>query len=88
MIEVETHIKELSPGDVAVVVGYDYSYGGYMGKLRMMGLTPGTKFIVLNISWQQGEVEIILEAGIIKLFKPDANALCVEKIMNNEEYSF
>ncbi|GAB4523708.1 MAG: hypothetical protein Tsb0014_01510 [Pleurocapsa sp.] len=50
MMEIETHIRGLTPGAVGVVVGYDRSYRGYMGKLLMMGLTPGTKFIVLNTS--------------------------------------
>ena len=83
MMEIETHIRELPLGAVGIVVGYDRSYRGYMGKLLMMGLTPGTEFVVLNTLSQQGIVEIMLETRIIKLSKPEANALCVENVTDN-----
>jgi ferrous iron transport protein A len=83
MMEIETHIRELTTGAVGVVVGYDHSYRGYMGRLLMMGLTPGTKFVVLNTSSQQGIVKIMLETKMIELSKPEANALCVENVTDN-----
>lgn len=82
--EIKTHIKELGIGVVGVIVGYDRSYGGYKGKLNMMGLTPGTQFVVLNINSQQDTIQIMLDNRIIKLSKPEANALCVEEMTDSD----
>ena len=83
-MEVQTNIKELSLGSVATIVGYAKAYGGYIGKLMSWGLTPGRKFIVLDISSQKGSVAILLSEKVIQLSKPEVDALCVEEIKEEE----
>ena len=82
---IRTQITELEPGSVGIVVGYDRAYGGYIGKLIKMGLKPETQFIVLCTTCAEGAVEILLKESIIKLSKSEANALCVEEIVEDED---
>lgn len=81
-MEIKTHLRQLSEGSVGNIVGYDCTYGGYIGKLLAMGLTPGTNFVVLETAFSDGSIEIMLPEKIIKLSKPEANALCVEEADN------
>ena len=83
MMKIETHIRELSKGSVGIVVGYDRSYGGYIGKLAARGLTPETIFVVISPISAQGYVEIMLSEKIIQLSKPEADALCVEEVLED-----
>ena len=77
-------IFDLPLGSVGTVVGYNRVYGGYVGKLINKGLLPNTSFIVLDLGTVESGVQIVLENKIITLSKPEANALCV-KAINNEE---
>ena len=77
-------IQELTPGSVAVVVGYSRIYGGYIGRLISQGLVPGTRFVVLSLDMAQGEAQIMLQEKIVTLSKPEVNALCVE-ILGEED---
>ncbi|GAB4228344.1 MAG: hypothetical protein Kow0049_09280 [Stanieria sp.] len=81
---VQTNIKELSLGSVATIVGFDKVYGGYIGKLLAKGLTPGTTFTVLNLTLPGSEIAIMLPEKIVKLSKPEVDALCVEEIKEEE----
>ena len=83
-MQVRTNIRELSLGSVATIVGYAKAYGGYIGKLTAVGLMPGTKFIVLDSLTQEDSVVILLSEKVIRLSKPEADALCVEEI-NDED---
>ena len=77
-------IPELSAGSVATVVGYSRVYGGYVGRLIHLGLTPGTSFVVLSLDLAQGAVQIMLREKIITLSKPEVNALVVEDSIDEE----
>lgn len=77
-------ISELSPGSVAVVVGYSRVYGGYVGKLISQGLLPGKDFVVLSPAMPQGAVQIMLQEKIITLSKPEVNALCIETLFEED----
>lgn len=79
-----TSVRELSLGSVATVVGYDKAYGGYIGKLTALGLTPGTKFIVLEKFTPENSVAMLLPGKIVELSKPEVDALCVEDIEEEE----
>lgn len=81
---VRTSVRELSLGSVAVIVGYDKAYGGYIGKLTALGLTPDTQFIVLDRFTQEKSVSILLSEKVVQLSKPEADALCVEEIKEDE----
>lgn len=78
------NIPELSPGSVAIIVGYSRVYGGYIGKLTSLGLVPGTSFVVLSLNMDQGAVQIMLQEKIITLSKPEVNALVVETSIEEE----
>ena len=84
-MNIRTRIRELPEGSVAVIVGYDQVYGGYIGRLIKMGLKPETEFIVLCTTCPEGGVEILLKERIIKLSKSEADALCVEEIVDEED---
>ena len=79
-MRITTSIQELSLGSVAVVAGYSMVYGGYMGRLMSKGLIPGTPFVVINLALAEGAVQIMLREKIITLSKPEANALCIETL--------
>ena len=83
-MHVRTSVRELSLGSVAVIVGYDKAYGGYIGKLTALGLTPGKKFIVLERFQQGKSIALLLSEKVIHLSKPEADALCVEEIKEEE----
>lgn len=83
-MQVRTSIRELSLGSVAIIVGYDKAYGGYIGKLTALGLTPGTKFLVLDYFPQENSAVMLLLEKVIRLSKPEADALCVEDIKEQE----
>lgn len=77
-------IPDLSEGSVAIIVGYSQVYGGYVGKLISKGLVPGTPFVVINLSLAEGAVQIMLDKKIITLSKPEANALCIESLADDD----
>jgi ferrous iron transport protein A len=79
-VNLAINIPELSPGSVAIVVGYSRVYGGYVGRLISLGLLPGTPFVVLSLHLAQGAVQIMLQEKIITLSKPEVNALVVESL--------
>ncbi|MGK7898250.1 MAG: FeoA family protein [Xenococcus sp. (in: cyanobacteria)] len=83
-MDVRTSVRELFLGSVAIIVGYDKAYGGYIGKLTALGLVPGRKFIVLDNFIQEKPVVILLSEKVIRLSKPEADALCVEEIREEE----
>ena len=83
-MKIQTRIRELELGSVAIVVGYDQAYGGYTGKLIKLGLKPETQFVVLCTTCQEGAVEILLKERIIQLSKSEADALCVEELTEEE----
>ncbi len=84
-MHVRTSVKELSLGSVAIIVGYDKAYGGYIGKLTALGLIPGAKFVVLESFTQKNSVTLLLSEKFIYLSKPEVDALCVEDIKDDEE---
>ena len=83
-MKVWTNIKELPLGSVAMIIGYDKAYGGYIGKLITLGLIPGRQFIVLDNFSKIDSVVILLPEKILELSKPEADALCVEEIQEEE----
>ncbi|ELS02963.1 FeoA-like protein [Xenococcus sp. PCC 7305] len=84
-MQVRTKIRELSLGTIATVVGYEKAYGGYVGKLIAVGLTPGKKFVVLDSLSLDNRVVILLQEKIIQLYKPEADAICVEEVKEEPE---
>ena len=83
-MKITTSIRELSLGSVAIVAGYSLVYGGYVGRLISKGLIPGTPFILLNLTLAEGAVQIMLREKIITLSKPEADALCIEDLAEDD----
>ena len=69
---------------VGIVAGYSLIYGGYTGRLISKGLTPGISFVVLNLDLAQGAAQIMLKDKILVLSKPEANALCIDSLFEND----
>ena len=80
------NIPELTPGSVAIVIGYSRIYGGYVGRLVALGLVPGTPFVVLNLDLDRGAVQIMLREKIVTLSKPEVNALFIEALAEDNDY--
>ena len=77
-METTTYLKDLKVGTVGEIVGYDKAFGGYIGKLRSMRLTPGTEFTVTHIASYGFPIVIRVDDLNIILRKPEAEALCIE----------
>jgi ferrous iron transport protein A len=81
--EITTQLRDMAPGTVGRVVGYDKTFSGYKGKLLSMGLTPGTEFLVIRIAPLGDPVEINVRGFYLSLRKQEADALVVEEVSNN-----
>ncbi|MFP4006745.1 MAG: FeoA family protein [Spirulinaceae cyanobacterium] len=78
-MNVNTYLRHLTIGTSGSIVGYDRVYGGYIGKLIAMGLTPGTDFLVLNIVPHRA-AELLVRGAAVALQRPEMDALCIEAI--------
>jgi ferrous iron transport protein A len=88
MDSIITQIKELPLGTKGYVVGYQWSFSGYMGKLISMGLIPGVEFKLITrpSTLNPGEIEV---RGIkMRIDKPEADALCIEVADSEYELAF
>jgi ferrous iron transport protein A len=81
--ETTMQLRDMAPGTVGRVVGYDKSFSGYKGKLLSMGLTPGTEFLVIRVAPLGDPVEINVRGFYLSLRKQEADALIVEEVSNN-----
>lgn len=78
--EPRTYLREMIPGTVGRIVGYDKALRGYKGKLLSMGLTPGTSFTVIRVAPLGDPIEIQVRGFHLSLRKQEADALVVEEI--------
>lgn len=81
--ETTMQLRDMAPGTVGRVVGYDKTFSGYKGKLLSMGLTPGTEFLVIRVAPLGDPVEINIRGFYLSLRKQEADALVVEEVSNN-----
>lgn len=75
-----THLRETLVGSVVRVVGYEWIYRGYTGKLLSLGLAPGVEFVVRCLRPHGGAIDIELAGKQLALGAAEANALVVEPI--------
>lgn len=74
-----TSLREMLVGSSGRVVGYEWAYRGYMGKLLSLGLAPGAEFVVRCWRSRRGTVELELAGGRrMALNAIEAKALIVE----------
>lgn len=78
-LKLTTYLRELPIGAKGYIVGYDKIFRGYQGKLLSMGLTPGTEFILIRQASKNWPLMIEVRGNLIKLRKPEADALCIEE---------
>jgi ferrous iron transport protein A len=75
-----TYLKNLPVGAKGHIVGYDKAFRGYIGKLFSMGLKPGTEFTVIRQAFFEYPLQIEVAGNLLNLYKPEAEALCVEEL--------
>ncbi|ACK65503.1 FeoA family protein [Rippkaea orientalis PCC 8801] len=76
--EIITHLREMAIGTHGYIVGYDKVFRGYQGKLLSMGLSPGTEFILVRQASKNWPLMIEVKGNLLRLSKPEADALCIE----------
>ena len=75
-----TDLRETVAGSAVRVVGYEWIYRGYMGKLLSLGLAPGVEFVVSCLRPHSKAIEIELAGTRLALNETEAKALIVEPI--------
>ena len=73
-------LKDLKPGQSAVVRGYEQSDPGYRGKLLAMGLTKGSVVRVVKVAPLGDPVEVEVRGYDLSLRKGVADVLVVEAL--------
>ncbi|HAC62754.1 MAG TPA: ferrous iron transport protein A [Cyanothece sp. UBA12306] len=73
-----TYLREIPIGTHGYIVGYDQVFGGYRGKLSSIGLIPGTEFILIRHGSIIVPLIIEVKGNLLRLSKPEADALCIE----------
>ncbi|WP_132012357.1 FeoA family protein [Hydrogenispora ethanolica] len=72
-------LKDLSPGDVAEVVGYEGADPAYRSKLLAMGLTKGIEVKLLKIAPLGDPVEVMVRGYNLSLRKAEADILKIRR---------
>lgn len=72
-----TKLKDLSIGDIGIVVGYTHN-SVYRKRLLSMGFTPGTKFEVVRLAPMGDPMEIKIRNSHVTLRLDEASILIVE----------
>ena len=74
-------LKDLRPGQSAVVRGYEKSDSAYRGKLLAMGLTKGSVVRVKKVAPLGDPVEVEVRGYDLSLRKHEADVLVVEALV-------
>ena len=74
------HLKMLSAGDRARIIGFDSAGKAYRKRLLAMGLTPGAEFTVTRFAPMGDPVEIKIRGFALTLRKDEAAVLLIEKL--------
>ncbi len=73
-----THIRDLSPGQAARIVGYQDGNAAYKSKLLAMGLTKGAEVKLIKRAPLGDPVEVEVRGYRLSLRKDEANTLLLE----------
>jgi ferrous iron transport protein A len=68
-------LSELSPGDAAVIEGYERGHPAYRSRLLAMGLTRGTRVKVIRVAPLGDPVELEVRGFRLTLRKDEADVL-------------
>lgn len=72
------HIKDLSPGEGAHIVGYEKTDPAYKAKLLSMGLTKGIEVRLVKRAPLGDPVELEVRGYRLSLRKDEANTLILD----------
>jgi ferrous iron transport protein A len=72
-------LKELKPGERAVITGYESSEPLYLNKILAMGLTKGTEITLTKVAPLGDPVEIVVRGYSLSLRKAEADVLQVRR---------
>ena len=72
-------LRDLGPGEVARVTGFEPGHRAYRRKLLSMGLTPGIEFEVLRFAPLGDPVEIRVRGFDLSLRRDEAQLLKIER---------
>lgn len=75
----KTKLKDLSPGETALIAGYEAGNAAYRGKLLSMGLTKGTEITLIKIAPMGDPVEIDVRGFHLSLRKDEAEVLLLKR---------
>jgi ferrous iron transport protein A len=73
-------LKELKPGEIARIVGYESDNPAYLNKILAMGLTKGTEVKLTKVAPLGDPVEIMVRGYSLSLRKAEADVLQVRRI--------
>ncbi|MFQ3619574.1 MAG: FeoA family protein [Spirochaetales bacterium] len=74
------HLKDLSVGEEAAIVGYAPSDPGYRNKLLSLGLTKDTKIRLIQMAPLGDPVEIEVRGFRLSLRKDEADVILLKKL--------
>jgi ferrous iron transport protein A len=72
-------LKDLKPGERAVIIGYESSEPLYLNKILAMGLTKGTEITLTKVAPLGDPVEIMVRGYSLSLRKAEADVLQVRR---------
>lgn len=78
-METALRLKDLKPGEVVEVVGYDRADPVYRHKLLAMGITTGVAIKLLKIAPLGDPVEVLVRGYHLSLRKAEADILKVRR---------
>lgn len=78
-METALRLKDLKPGEVVQVVGYDQADPAYRQKLLAMGITTGVELKLLKIAPLGDPVEVLVRGYHLSLRKAEADILKVRR---------
>ena len=71
-------VRDMTPGQRAVISGYDAADAAYRGRLLAMGLTKGTALTLVRVAPLGDPVKVEIRGYALSLRKAEADALNVE----------
>jgi len=74
-----SRLRDLTPGDIGRVVGFESGNRSYRRKLLSMGLTPGVEFEILRVAPLGDPVEIRVRGFDLSLRRDEAQLLKIER---------
>ncbi len=74
-----SRFRDLAPGDIGRIIGFESGNRSYRRKLLSMGLTPGVEFEVLRFAPLGDPVEIRVRGFDLSLRRDEAQMLKVER---------